>query len=57
MSWQGGTTRLPRHMDPRDVVAERQSAPLMALEQHGLISLGWNHHVPTALATVARTIF
>jgi hypothetical protein len=57
MIWQGGTIKLPRQMDPREDVMERQSADRTAFEQHGLISSGWNHHVPTALATVARTIF
>mmetsp|Transcript_24526 Transcript_24526/g.30824 ORF Transcript_24526/g.30824 Transcript_24526/m.30824 type:complete len:97 (-) Transcript_24526:297-587(-) len=53
----GGTTKLPKHMEPNDFVIEMMKCSLKTLVQHEVKESGLAHHVPTTPATVTWTIF
>jgi hypothetical protein len=56
-AWAGWRIKLPLQIDPKDLVSDRSKGRATAELQKGEISLGRNHQVPIALATVTRTTF
>jgi len=48
--WIIATNKLPKQIDPKDVVVARTKLPPIAGEQHDDASSGTNHHVDTTPA-------
>lgn len=48
--WIIATNKLPKQIDPKDVVVARTKLPPIAGEQHDEASSGTNHHVDTTPA-------
>jgi hypothetical protein len=46
------TSKLPKHIEPKDVVVARTKLSCIAVEQYEFASCGTNHHVDTTPAIV-----
>jgi hypothetical protein len=53
----GGPIKLPRHIEPNDVVNEVAKCVLKTCVQHELLDSEFVHHDPTTPATVTCTMF
>jgi len=51
------TMRLPKQIDPKEVVVARHNEDVTALPQHEFDSLSVNHHDPIVPATVTWIVF
>jgi len=53
----GGTRKLPKQMDPKDIEIELQRDSYTIFVQNGESASGSHHHLKTVLATMTFTIF
>ena len=54
---KGGTTKLPKQIDPKEFVTASTKCSLKTLVQHELSESALVHHDPTIPATVTCTTF